>query len=58
MDHMIAPDAERAMARTIKAHVTQLNSSHVSMLSHPDSVTRVIEDAVASISSAEMASGR
>jgi pimeloyl-ACP methyl ester carboxylesterase len=58
MDHMISPDAERAMARTIKAHVTQLNSSHVSMLSHPDDVTKVIEEAVASIPAPQMASGR
>jgi pimeloyl-ACP methyl ester carboxylesterase len=58
MDHMISPDAERAMARTMKAHVTQLNSSHVSMLSHPDDVTKVIEEAVASIPAPQMASGR
>lgn len=58
MDHMIAPDAERAMARTMKAHVTQLNSSHVSMLSHPDDVTKVIEEAVASISAPQTASRR
>jgi hypothetical protein len=55
MDHMIAPDAERAMARTMKAHVIELNSSHVSMLSHPDKVTAVIEDALASATLSQMA---
>jgi pimeloyl-ACP methyl ester carboxylesterase len=58
MDHMIAPDAERAMARTMKARVTELDSSHVSMLSHPDEVTKVIESAVASISSQQTANAR
>ena len=58
MDHMIDPNAERTMARTMKAHVIELNSSHVSMLSHPDDVTRVIEEAVASVSSPQMANAR
>jgi hypothetical protein len=34
-DRMIAPDAGRAMARAIKARVTEVDSSHVVMLSHP-----------------------
>jgi pimeloyl-ACP methyl ester carboxylesterase len=55
MDHMIAPDAERAMARTMKAHITEIDSSHVVMLSHPDKVTAVIEDALASVTLSQMA---
>jgi pimeloyl-ACP methyl ester carboxylesterase len=51
-DRMIAPDAERSMARTIKAHVTEIDASHVPMLSHPDEVAEVIEDALASVASA------
>jgi pimeloyl-ACP methyl ester carboxylesterase len=53
-DRMIAPDAERAMAHMIKARVTEIDSSHVPMLSQPDKVTTVIEDALASVSSPQM----
>lgn len=55
---MIAPDAERAMARTIKARVTEVDSSHVVMLSHPDKVAAVIESAVRSVSSPQTATAR
>jgi pimeloyl-ACP methyl ester carboxylesterase len=58
MDHMIAPDAERAMARAMKAHITEIDSSHVVMLSHPDKVTAVIEDALASATSFHLANVR
>lgn len=54
-DRMIAPDAERAMAQMIKAHITEIDSSHVPMLSQPDKVTAVIEDALANVSSPQMA---
>ena len=57
-DRMIAPDAERAMARTIKARVTEVDSSHVVMLSHPDKVAAVIENAVRSVSSPQVATAR
>jgi pimeloyl-ACP methyl ester carboxylesterase len=55
MDHMIAPDAERAMARAMKAHITEIDSSHVVMLSHPDKVAAVIENALASVASSQTA---
>ena len=45
-DHMIAPDGERAMAKAIKAHVSEVDASHVSMLSKPDAITAVILEAV------------
>jgi pimeloyl-ACP methyl ester carboxylesterase len=49
-DHMIAPAAERAMAAMMHAHVTEIDSSHVPMLSHPEQVAAVIEDAITSTS--------
>jgi len=48
-DRMIDPNAERAMARAMKAHITELDASHVSMLSKPDDVTAVIEGAIAAV---------
>ncbi len=45
-DRMINPDLERAMAKKIHAHVSVVAASHVSMLSQPDSVVRVITAAV------------
>jgi len=44
-DRMIDPAQERAMAKQMKAKITELMSSHVIMLSHPKEVARVIEDA-------------
>jgi pimeloyl-ACP methyl ester carboxylesterase len=52
-DRMIAPTEQRAMAATIHAHVTELASSHVAMLTHPDEVAAVIEDAVESVGQRE-----
>lgn len=45
-DRMINPDLERAMAKKIHAQVSVVAASHVSMLSQPDSVVRVITAAV------------
>jgi pimeloyl-ACP methyl ester carboxylesterase len=45
-DRMIAPDGERAMAKAINAHVSEVDASHVSMLSQPDAITAVILEAV------------
>jgi pimeloyl-ACP methyl ester carboxylesterase len=44
-DHALNPDLERFYAARIKAHTTEIRSSHVSYISHPDAVARVIEDA-------------
>jgi pimeloyl-ACP methyl ester carboxylesterase len=41
-DGMIPPPAEAAMAAGIKAHVTEIDGSHVVMLSHPEAVAKVI----------------
>ena len=41
-DKVIPPRGERAMAARAHAHVTEINGSHLSLISHPDEVTRVI----------------
>ncbi|HZE97766.1 MAG TPA: alpha/beta hydrolase [Planctomycetota bacterium] len=45
-DRMIAPEQEKDMANKINARTTVLQSSHVPMLSKPQEVAKVIEDAV------------
>jgi hypothetical protein len=42
---MIAPEQEKSMAKQMNATTTVLPSSHVAMLSHPNEVANVIEDA-------------
>jgi len=54
-DRMISPAAERAMAKSINAHTSEIDSSHVPMMSQPDRVTAVIEGALASVQSSSMA---
>ena len=44
-DKAIHPDLERFMAKRMKAKTTELPSSHVVMLSHPQEVLKVIEEA-------------
>jgi pimeloyl-ACP methyl ester carboxylesterase len=44
-DRAINPDLERFYAKRIRAKTTELKSSHVSFLSHPREVARVIEAA-------------
>lgn len=44
-DRMINPDLERAMAKAIDAKTSEVAASHVSMVSHPEEVARVIEQA-------------
>ncbi|MGB9095868.1 alpha/beta fold hydrolase [Erwinia sp.] len=48
-DRMINPDLERAMAKAIHAKVTTVDAGHVSMLSQPDTVVKVITQAVNAI---------
>ncbi|GJF24753.1 alpha/beta hydrolase [Streptomyces sp. HO565] len=47
-DKAIAPDLERFEARRAKSRTVEIDSSHVSMMSHPDVVTRQIRDAATS----------
>ncbi|MGB6986640.1 MAG: alpha/beta hydrolase [Candidatus Aquilonibacter sp.] len=44
-DHTVQPDLERFFAKRMGATVTELPSSHVAMLSHPDEVAKVIDTA-------------
>ena len=48
-DQMINPDLERAEAKKMNARVLELDSSHVSMLSHPQEVAKFIASAAASL---------
>ena len=45
-DNAISPVLERFMAKRMKAKTTEIESSHVVMISHPKEVLAVIEDAV------------
>ncbi len=49
-DQAIAPDEERFFAQRMGATVVEVASSHVAMVSHPDEVTSLIEEAVQSVS--------
>jgi pimeloyl-ACP methyl ester carboxylesterase len=44
-DHAIDPDLQRFMATRAKARITEVASSHAVMLSHPDAVAAIIEQA-------------
>lgn len=47
-DEAINPDLERTMAKHIGATTIEIDSSHVSFISHPQAVVRLIEDAARS----------
>jgi pimeloyl-ACP methyl ester carboxylesterase len=44
-DHIIPATAQLAMAHQAKARITEINAPHLSMISNPGAVTRVIEQA-------------
>ncbi len=44
-DRTIDPDLERFMAKRMGATTIELDSSHVSLISHPDAISRLILDA-------------
>jgi pimeloyl-ACP methyl ester carboxylesterase len=44
-DRIIPPQAERAMAKRARAKTVEINSSHVPMLSHPQTVLAMIKTA-------------
>ncbi len=48
-DQIIAPFLERRMASRAHSHITTVDSGHLSLLTHPALVTRVIEQAVARV---------
>jgi pimeloyl-ACP methyl ester carboxylesterase len=45
-DHAIPPALQLAMAENAHAHITEINAPHLSMISDPGAVTRVILQAV------------
>ena len=49
-DRAINPDLERFYAKRMKAHTTEVRSSHVMFISHPGDVAKAIEDAANSTS--------
>jgi pimeloyl-ACP methyl ester carboxylesterase len=49
LDRIIAPESQRAMATRAGARVTEVAASHVSMLSRPDVVVGVIEEALRAV---------
>jgi pimeloyl-ACP methyl ester carboxylesterase len=49
-DHVITPDSQRAMATTAHAHVTEIDAPHLSMLSDPNAISKVIEQAATATS--------
>lgn len=46
-DHAINPDLERFYAKRMNAKTSEVKSSHVAFISHPDVVARLIEQAAA-----------
>src|SRR5277367_4149405 len=48
-DQSVHPDLERAAAKRMNGKITEVASSHVPMLSHPDVVLDVIRDACSSL---------
>jgi pimeloyl-ACP methyl ester carboxylesterase len=44
-DRTINPDLERFMAKRMGAHTIEVKASHLSLISHPDTITRLILDA-------------
>src|SRR5215211_1480805 len=44
-DHIIPPDAQRMFAQRMNATTISLNSSHASLVSHPDAIAQLILDA-------------
>ncbi|MFC1413153.1 alpha/beta fold hydrolase [Streptacidiphilus sp. N1-12] len=44
-DHAVPPAAQEFMAKRAGATITKLNASHLSLISHPNKVTAVIEEA-------------
>lgn len=48
-DQAIPPDAERMFAQRMSADVTEVPSSHVPMVSHPDEVAALVRSAAAAL---------
>lgn len=44
-DRTLAPELQRFFAKRANSHIEEISSSHAVMVSHPDTVTRLIEEA-------------
>jgi pimeloyl-ACP methyl ester carboxylesterase len=49
-DHVILPATQRAMSTHAGAHITTVDAGHLSLVTHPGAVTRLVETAVAATS--------
>lgn len=49
-DHVIPPDQQELMSKRAHATVDTVDAGHLSLITHPDRVTKVIENAVAATS--------
>ena len=49
-DDVIPPDAERLFAKRMGATTVEVESGHIAMISHPDEVTKLIEEAAIAVS--------
>lgn len=54
-DRIITPDSQRSMAEHAGARVTEIDASHVSMVSHPDAIVEVIEEALREVTALQPA---
>jgi pimeloyl-ACP methyl ester carboxylesterase len=58
-DQIITPASERAMAQRAHSTVTEFNGgSHLTLISHPDAVTAVIQSAINSVTNLPNSKGR
>ncbi|MGW0627807.1 alpha/beta fold hydrolase [Streptomyces sp. NPDC002758] len=48
-DHVIVPAEQRFMARRANAHITEVKAGHLSLITRPDAVTRVITTAAETV---------
>ncbi len=48
-DRVVSAELQRAEANRMEARITVIQSSHMSLLSHPGEVAAVIEDAAATV---------
>jgi pimeloyl-ACP methyl ester carboxylesterase len=48
-DRAINPDLERFYAKRMKAHTTEVKSSHIIYIAHPEAVAKVIEEAAKAV---------
>ncbi len=48
-DHAINPDSERFMAKRMNARITEIEASHVSFISQPAKIVKIIEEAAGTV---------